>query len=75
MGHYDEQREEYEERQEILAKKRSRLKDLGYDPYEMERAAKDYWRSKSHLESVPYHQAKVDEYEASTDLKWDEFNL
>jgi hypothetical protein len=75
MGHYDEQREEYEERQEILAKKRRRLRDLGYDPCKMETAAEDYRRSKSHLEAVTYHQAKVDEYESSTDLKWDEFNV
>jgi hypothetical protein len=75
MGHYDEQREKYEERQETLAKKRSRLMALGYDPDKMEKAAEGYRMSKSHLEDVPYHQAKVDEYEASNDLKWDEFNV
>ena len=75
MGHYDEQREEYEERQDTLAEKRYRLRALGYDPYKMEMAAEGYRRSKSHLEAVAYHQAKVDEYEASNDLKWDEFDV
>jgi hypothetical protein len=74
MGHYDEQREEYEEEQERLSLKRSRVRDLRYDPYKMEDNYKKYNCSKRHLEGVSYHQKVVDEYEKSTDLKWCEFN-
>jgi hypothetical protein len=74
MGHYDEQREIHEEEQERLSLKRSRLRDLGYDPFVMEDDYKKYNRSKRHLEGVSWHQKIVDEYENATDLKWCEFN-
>jgi|TARA_R100000081_G_scaffold82324_1_gene50030 hypothetical protein len=75
MSHYDDQRERYEEEQELLALKRSRLRAMGYDPYKMEQEDKAYKNSKRVLESVPHHQEKVRKYESSASLKWDEFNV
>ena len=75
MSHYDDARERYEEEQEKLAMKRSRLRAMGYDPYKMEYEANDYKHSKRVLKSVPYHQERVSKYESSASLKWDEFNV
>ena len=75
MSHYDDERESFEEEQERLATKRSRLRVMGYDPYKMEQEDKDYKHSKRVLRSVPYHQERVSKYESSANLKWDEFNV
>ena len=70
MGHYDDQRDRWEEEDKRRSSRRVSHRLAGRDPDELERKHKEYLRSKSALKSMEYHRKIVEEYERGTGPKW-----
>ena len=73
MGHYDDCRDAYVEKQKKLAYKRSRITAKGLSPYKLESEYHRYKDCKRLLNSMEQFQRVVDEYENSKELKWEDF--